>query len=102
LTYTVDTRDSARLKFSPANIIEEVLQNVTVLMGTIQATVPLDRNLGFPGDSVDRPVPVREAIIIMGLNSVISDFEPRAEIIDTEIKYESGRLQIRAEVRIDE
>ena len=42
----VVTTDAKTIDFAPATKIEEILQNVRTILGTVKFSVPLDREFG--------------------------------------------------------
>ena len=41
--------DAQTIDLAPATKIEEILQNVRTILGTVKFSVPLDREFGIPG-----------------------------------------------------
>ena len=48
------------IDLAPENAHQEVLQNIAVILDTIQKEAPMLRDLGIPGDIYGRPLPVVE------------------------------------------
>lgn len=67
--------------------IEEIAQNVRIILGTIQGTVPLDRSFGVPSDLVDAPVSeaMRHAPAIA---AAVEKYEPRCNV--THISFDGA------------
>lgn len=78
---------------TPLNIgatgIEEIAQNVRIILGTIQGTVPLDRSFGVPSDLVDAPVneAMRHAPAIA---AAVEKYEPRCKV--THISFDGAEV----------
>jgi phage baseplate assembly protein W len=72
--------DRAWVNFSPAGIVEEVLQNVRTLITTAKYSVPLDRNLGIDTAFLDRPAPDAMARLRVQIDEEIRRYEPRATV----------------------
>lgn len=101
-SYVVDVAEKLELDFAPGNAIEEVLQNLRTILGTMKGEIPLDRNFGISGNVVDMPIHEAQARLTQEIFSAIRRYEPRAVI--NSITYTadiSGRLQPRLEVSIN-
>jgi phage baseplate assembly protein W len=68
-----------KINLQPATTEEEVLQNVAVIVATMQGDVPLDRGLGLAGNFVDKPPDVAKAIFAAEVYAAVAAREPRAE-----------------------
>ena len=55
-SYVVDMAEKLEIDFAPDNTIEEVLQNLRTILGTMKGEIPLDRNFGISGNVVDMPI----------------------------------------------
>ena len=97
--------DLREINMFPRTTIEEILQNVRMLLTTVQGTVPLDRELGLTNTFIDDPSPrgmMRFAIFAL---ETIQDYEPRVEVTDIDFAPRpddamDGRLYPRVRVRI--
>lgn len=78
-TWTV-TASSNRINWSPQTVVEEVIQNVSTILGTQIGTVPYSRKLGLRSGLVDSSTPVFIATVTREIIQKISEFEPRAVI----------------------
>lgn len=74
------TPNSIIIDFAPANLIEEVLQNVRTIISTIKGTVPLDRAFGVSATWLDSPFPAAQAKLTAEIYTQIAKYEPRAVI----------------------
>lgn len=95
--------DVKTIDFAPATKIEEILQNVRTILGTVKFSVPLDREFGISGDAVDKPTLQAEAILSSEIFAQIKRYEPRVSI--TEITFTgdiNGRLTPKVTVKINE
>lgn len=79
-----------RVDLAPANVHQEVLQNVAIILDTIRKSCPLLRRLGIPGDLFGRPLPVVENTLVGEIYDQIEMFEPRAII--SEVNFERDEL----------
>jgi phage baseplate assembly protein W len=102
MAYTVTADGSAKINLAPASLIEEVLQNVTMILSIIKATVPLYRDFGLSARFLDKPTPAAETILISELFDAIEKYEPRAEIINVSFERDerTGKVIPRLEVEI--
>lgn len=66
------------IDLSPANIHQEVLQNVAIIIDTWENTCPMLRALGILAQLIGRPLPVVKNIMIGQLYDQIEQNEPRA------------------------
>lgn len=95
--------DAKIIDLAPATKIEEILQNIRTILGTVKFSVPLDREFGISGDAVDKPMPQAEAILSSEIFAQIKRYEPRVSI--TEITFTgdiNGRLTPKVTVKINE
>ena len=70
------------IDLSPANVHQEVLQNVAIIIDTWENTCPMLRGLGIPAQLIGRPLPVVKNIMIGQLYDQIEQYEPRAILGD--------------------
>jgi len=68
------------IDLSPANVHQEVIQNIAVLMDLIKNSCPMFRDGGLPGQLYGRPLPVVENILVGYVYDMIEEYEPRAVI----------------------
>ena len=90
-----------KINFAPADIVEEVLQNVLTICTTIKFSVPLDREVGVAADFVDEPVNRVRARFASEVINAVRKFEPRARV--TRINFDGnydGAVYPRVFVRI--
>lgn len=69
-----------RVNWAPANVVDEVLQNVATIISTPIGSVPYDRDLGISAVLVDSSTPVFIAKATREVIQKISKYEPRAII----------------------
>ena len=77
--------DIRKVNLFPANKLEEILQNVAVLITTVQGTVPLDRRIGVPITFIDEPLQAGMIELTAFLLHAIPEYEPR--VIVQEIDF---------------
>ena len=67
-----------KIDLAPANVHQEVLQNVAIIIDTWENTCPMLRALGIPAQLIGRPLPVVKNIMVGQLYDQIEQYEPRA------------------------
>lgn len=78
-------RVNNEINFSPANLEDEISQNISHLLNTIEGTVPLNRRFGISFKAIDKPPIEAKSIYIQEVYEKISEFEPRLKIETIEI-----------------
>ena len=68
------------INFAPANLIEEVAQNVRTICSTTKYSVPMDRLFGVNAVMLDRPTPKAIAELQAELVQAIRKYEPRCRV----------------------
>lgn len=81
------------LNLYPANVTEEVIQNVRMIMCTLIYNVPYDRSLAINGDYLDNPIQLNKALASADVVQAIKLREPRAQVRD--ILFEGDGLEGR-------
>ena len=105
MAYIVTAYENPKINLAPETIVEEVLQNVSMIISTPQYTVPLDRGFGLPQRFIDKPLPIAQAILVSEVLDAIEKYEPRAEIgnitfVQDQNGAQAGKLIPRVEVNI--
>lgn len=102
MVYTVSSNDTL-INYGKQTIIQEVLQNVRMILGTYKTTVPLNRNFAMDISLIDKRVPdIRNSIAAILLD-VLKKYEPRAKLKNVDIKnsessYEDYEIILYLEV----
>ena len=78
------------IDLAPANVHQEVIQNIAIILDTIQNSCPMFRELGLPGELYGRPLPVVENLMVGAIYDQIEEYEPRA--ILREVIFEEEAL----------
>ena len=89
------------INFAPANLVEEVAQNVRTICTTSKYSVPLDRLFGVNAVIVDRPTPRAIAEMQAELIQAIRRFEPRCRV--KKVSFDGnidGRLTAKVRIEI--
>ena len=91
------------INLAPETVVEEVLQNITMILLTLKNTAPLDRNFGLSARFLDKPTPVAESILVGEIIDAIEQYEPRAEILSVSFVRDEriGKIIPRLEVEIN-
>ena len=91
------------IDFAPANVFEEVIQNVRTICTTIKYSVPMDRLFGVNAVMLDRPTPKAMAALQAELTQAIRKYEPRCRV--KKISFEgdiNGQLVPKVRIEIIE
>ena len=67
-----------KIDLAPANVHQEVVQNVAIIIDTWENSCPMLRALGIPAQLIGRPLPVVKNIMVGQLYDQIEQYEPRA------------------------
>ena len=78
------------IDLAPANAHQAVLQNIAVILDTVQGSCPMVRDLGLPGNLLHRPQPVVENILVGYIYDQIEEFEPRARVADIQFEHDAA------------
>lgn len=102
MAYTVTADTAASINLAPTTVVEEVLQNLSMILSTPKFSVPLDRDFGLSARFVDKPTPTAEAITISEVLDAVEKYEPRAEILGVTFERDErlGKIIPRLEVNI--
>lgn len=82
--------------------VKEILQNVWMILSSIQYSCPLDREFAWSAEDIDKPLPVAQARITTRLVDAIRRYEPRVEVVRITFQVDrlNGRLTPVVKVRI--
>jgi phage baseplate assembly protein W len=102
MAHTVTTDGNMVVNLAPETVVEEVMQNITMILLTLKNTAPLDRNFGLSARFLDKPTPAAESILVGEVHDAIEQYEPRAEILGVffERNEMQGKINVRVEVEI--
>ncbi len=103
MSYSVTASEPIKINLAPATLIEEILQNLSMILQTIKKTAPLYRDFGLSGSFVDKPTPVAESLLVAEIYEAIGQYEPRAEIVGITFEKDesTGKLNPCLEVEIN-
>ena len=82
------------IDLAPKNEYQEVLQNIAVILDTIQKEAPMAREIGIPGEVYGRPLPVVGNILVGYIYDQIEQYEPRALLgnVTFEVDHITGKI----------
>lgn len=104
MVYSISAIEKKDINFAPETAVEEILQNVWVILNTMEYDCPLARGLGLNATFLDRPIETSKALGIADIYEKIELYEPRAKIraVNFEENHDIGRVFARVEVEINE
>ena len=92
MIYEVSSNETS-INYKKQTVVEDVLQNVRMILGTYKTTVPLSRDFAMDISLIDKRVPdVRNEIAAIMLD-VLKKYEPRAKLKSVEIKNVSDSYE---------
>lgn len=102
MEYIVTTNKPIDIKIG-AEGVEDILQCIQMVLGTIEGSVPLDRRFGISSTIIDEPLN-RMDKLHEEIYRKIEEYEPRADITSIKVKIDNaeGKASIVVGVRIDE
>lgn len=102
MVYSVSAIEEKEITIKPENVIEEILQNVWVILNTLEYDCPLIRGLGLNASFVDKPIEAAQALCVADIYDKIELYEPRAEVLEVTFKdnHHTGKVYAIVEVEI--
>ena len=103
MSYTIKAQKQDGLVLVPESTVEAVLQNVRVIISTMQGEVPLDRTFGLTGKFLDKPINIAQAILVTEVLEALEAREPRAQLVSATFEIDEdtpGKLIPIVEVKI--
>lgn len=95
------TNDLSDIAILPANVLEEIAQNVRSIIATAKTTVPLDREFGIDSQLIDEPIAAAQAKLTAEIAASIRRFEPRARLKKATYSGDAdGKLIINATIEV--
>lgn len=104
MRHIIDTTiKKENINLAPANVIEEIMQNLYFLYSSLEYDIPLDRALGLNATYIDKLIKAAKALITTDIYDKTTQYEPRAKIVKIDFKsdYEKGVLKPVVEVEIN-
>lgn len=105
MSYIVSGADKQKIVLNEADTVAAVLQNVRIILRTVQGSCPLYRQFGFDAEMLDKPIPVAKMLMMSAVREAVEAYEPRVQVlsIDYDTSAEmTGRLVPIVEVEIIE
>ena len=87
------------IKIQPENEVEEILQNIRMIIGTIIGTSTMYREFGIE-NLIDKPINIAQAQLTATIAMTIAKYEPRAKLLSVEYKNEENELSPQVVVEI--
>lgn len=84
----------ADINLDPPNMHQAVLQNIAIILDSIQGSAPMLRGLGISSEYYGRPLNVIENEMVANVYDQIEKYEPRAIIasVSIETNHITGQL----------
>lgn len=103
MAYSISAIEDREISLAPENVVEEILQNVWVILNTLEYDCPLARGLGLDAGFIDRPMEVAQALCIADIYDKIELYEPRAEVqgVTFQDNHETGKIYAIVEVEVN-
>lgn len=103
MAYSITSTEPIKINLAPATLIEEIIQNVSMILQTIKYTAPLYREFGISARYIDKPMQIAETLLISEIYAAIEKYEPRAQITNISFTHDekTGKLNPRLEVEIN-
>ncbi len=103
MRYQVTAADLTPLRLGERDTVRSVLQNVSLILRSVQGTCPMYRGFGVRRDLTDRPAPAVRPLLMAAVKEAVEDREPRAEVLSVSVAEdptEPGRMIPTVEVMI--
>lgn len=103
MAYSISAMEERGISFNPENVVEEILQNVWVILNTLEYDCPLARGLGLNASFIDRPIEAAQALCIADIYDKIELYEPRAAVQEVTFNsnHKTGKVYAIVEVEIN-
>ena len=92
------------IEFAPDSIESEIVQNVRIILNSLEYSTHYNLGLGLSGSYVDEPINRVQAMMRADITKQIKEFEPRAKVsfIEFRIDPENGKTVPVLGVTIDD
>jgi len=95
------TNSTAEIDFNPADETAEIIQNVRMILSTLQNSVPLFREFGINAENLDAPLNLATARLTAEIATQIAQYEPRAVLRSIDVDGDlNGKLKITAAIEV--
>ncbi len=103
MNYIISTKDLGSITLNETDTVKSVLQNIRIILSTRQFSVPLYREFRLPMQFLDKPIPVAKVLLIAEIRDAITEFEPRANVLNVTVEIDEnapGKVHATVEVEI--
>jgi phage baseplate assembly protein W len=102
MNYIISTKDLGSITLNETDTVKSVLQNIRIILSTRQFSVPLYREFGLPMQFLDKPIPVAKVLLIAEIRDAITEFEPRANVLNVTVEIdENAPCKVHATVEVE-
>ena len=78
--YEVKADDFSEFTLMENDLVSSVLQNVAIILSTLQGDVPFGREIGLAGKFIDKPMVLARTMMIAEIQDALLLNEPRATL----------------------
>ena len=96
--YEIDTTQNYII-FAPANVVEEVLQNVRMILATIMTEVRYFNEFALDGSLLDKPLNLVQGQLTANAIRAIQKYETRFDVQEITFKGDPASGQIKPIIR---
>lgn len=82
--------------------VASALQNVEIILRTVEGTVPLYRDFGISSEYLHKPTPAAAALLLAEIKEKVELFEPRVTVLGIRFEQSENGLIPNLEVEIRE
>ena len=105
MNYKISPLDINRITLNETDTAASVLQNIAIILGTLQQSVPMHRGIGLSREIIDKPIDVAKNLTVIEVMEAIRRYEPRATFVGITFNEDEnvpGKLIPIVEVKINE
>ena len=95
---SVDSRKPT-FSFAPKSLEQEVMQNLSLLIGTVRYSLPLAREMGLGSEYLHRPQNAAQALIVQDIYENAETYEPRVNILNVNFGADSATGETYIKIR---
>lgn len=81
MTYRITPGSLGPLKLNETDTVTSALQNVAIILSTLEGTVPLYRDFGISSEYMHMPIPAAKALLRAEIKEKVERYEPRVSVI---------------------
>ena len=94
------TQEIGAVDFAPSSRTAEILQNVQTILMTLKKSVPMDREFGISGDTMDLPIATAQAKFTSEIVAAVSKYEPRAQVLKISYRGDGAEGVLKAIAKV--